>query len=231
MYRPSDINDMLAVNEKTVFMTVVGVIRDLKLHDLTEGEKGFGTYYYPMAQDTARSVTFALKTSGRTDSLPAALRSAITSLDPELPLFDVQTMEQRMDKSLLNRRAPAMLSLSFGILALLLSGVGIYGVLAYLVAQRTKEIGIRIALGSNARGIFDLVIKEGLALLGTGFALGAALAFMLRGQLESQLFGISSADPLVVGGVTLLLAVVALIACAVPARRATRIDPRLALTE
>ena len=231
MYRPSDINDMLAVNEKTVFMTVVGVIRDLKLHDLTEGEKGFGTYYYPMAQDTARSVTFALKTSGRTDSLPAALRSAITSLDPELPLFDVQTMEQRMDKSLLNRRAPAMLSLSFGILALLLSGVGIYGVLAYLVTQRTKEIGIRIALGSSARGIFDLVIKEGLALLGTGFALGAALAFMLRGQLQSQLFGISSADPLVVGGVTLLLAVVALIACAVPARRATRIDPRLALTE
>ncbi len=231
MYRPSDINDMLAVNEKTVFMTVVGVIRDLKLHDLTEGEKGFGTYYYPMAQDTARSLTFALKTSGRTDSLPAALRSAITSLDPELPLFDVQTMEQRMDKSLLNRRAPAMLSLSFGILALLLSGVGIYGVLAYLVTQRTKEIGIRIALGSSARGIFDLVIKEGLALLGTGFALGAALAFILRGQLESQLFGISSADPLVVGSVTLLLAVVALIACAVPAGRATRIDPRLALTE
>ncbi len=231
MYRPEDINDMLAVSEKTVFLTVVGVIRDVTQHDLTERDKGVGTYYYAMAQNTARGITFALKTSGRTDALPAALRSAITSLDPELPLFDVQTMEQRLDKSLLNRRAPAMLSLSFGILALALSAVGIYGVLAYLVTQRTKEIGIRLALGSSARGIFDLVIKEGLLLLGTGFALGAVLAFVLRGQLESQLFGISSADPLVVGSVTLLLAVVALIACAVPAGRATRIDPRIALTE
>jgi len=231
MYRPEDINNLMAVSDKTVFLTVVGVIRDVTLHDLTEHDQGVGSYYYPMAQNTSRGITFALKANGRSEAIPAALRSAITSLDPELPLFDVQTMQQRLDKSLLNRRSPALLSLSFGILALLLSAVGIYGVLAYLVTQRTKEIGIRLALGSSARGIFDLVIKEGLLLLGTGFALGAVFAFILRGQLESQLFGISSTDPLVVGSMTLLLAMVALGACAVPAGRATRIDPRIALGE
>jgi predicted permease len=231
MYRPTDINNLTAVNDKTVFLTIVGVVRDVKLQDLTEGGKAVGTYYYPMAQDASTFLTFAVKTAGNGDSVTAALRSAIASLDPELPLFDAQSMQQRLGASLLNRRSPAMLSLSFGILALLLSAVGIYGVLAYLVTQRTKEIGIRIALGSSARAIFDLVIREGLLLVGAGFLLGGVGAFVLRGSLESQLFGISAADPLVVGGVTLLLALVALVACTVPARRATRIDPRIALTE
>jgi predicted permease len=231
MYRPTDLNNLVGVNEKTVFITVVGVIRDLKLHDLTEGGKTVGAYYFPMAQDTSRMLTFALKAASRSDTLPASLRSAIAALDPELPLFDVQTMEQRTEKSLLNRRSPALLSLSYGALALLLSAVGLYGVLAYLVTQRTREIGIRIALGSSARGIFELVIREGLVLLAAGFVLGALGAFALQNSLESQLFGIRAADPLVLSGVTLLLALVAVLACALPARRAARIDPKVALAE
>ena len=231
LYGPTDLNNLMAVNEKTVFLTVIGVIHDVKLDDLTEGTKAVGAYYFPMAQDTSRSITFAVKTKAGGDSLPAAIRSTIAALDPELPLFDVQTMEQRLERALLNRRSPAMLSLSFGALALLLSAVGLYGVLAYLVTQRTKEIGIRMALGSSARAIFDLVIREGVLLLGAGFLLGGAGAFVLRGSLESQLFGIRAADPVIVSGVTLLLAVVALVACAVPALRATRIDPRIALGE
>ena len=99
------------------------------------------------------------------------------------------------------------------------------------MTQRTKEIGIRMALGSSARAIFDLVIREGVLLLGAGFVLGALGAFVLRGSLESQLFGIRAADPVIVTSVTLLLALVALVACAVPALRATRIDPRIALGE
>jgi putative ABC transport system permease protein len=231
LYRPTDINNLVAVNDKTVFLTVVGVIADIKLHDLTEGKRSVGAYYFPMAQDTSTSLTFAVKTAGRPETVAGGVRTAIASLDRELPVFDVQSMEQRTEKSLLNRRSPAMLALGFAMVALLLSAVGIYGVLAYLVTQRKKEIGIRIALGSTTRGIFDLILREGVGLLAAGFLLGAAGALMLRRTLEGQLFGITATDPLVVGAVAALLAAVALAACALPARRATRINPVLALME
>jgi ABC-type antimicrobial peptide transport system permease subunit len=124
-----------------------------------------------------------------------------------------------------------LLSLSFGVVALCLSAIGIYGVLAYLVTQRRREIGIRIALGSSARAIFELVLREGLLLIAGGFVLGAVGAIVLRRSLESQLFGVSVADPVVMAAVTAILATVAVIACALPARRATRIDPIVALSE
>src|SRR5262249_31400166 len=111
------------------------------------------------------------------------------------------------------------------------SAIGIYGVLAYLVTQRTKEIGIRIALGSSARAVFELVLREGLLLITVGFGFGAIGAFALRRSLASQLFGVSVGDPMVMAAVTVLLAAVAVTACAVPARRATRIDPIIALAE
>ena len=130
-----------------------------------------------------------------------------------------------------SRKSPVLLSLSFGAVALCLSAIGIYGVLAYLVTQRRREIGIRIALGSSARAIFELVLREGLLLIAGGFVLGAIGAIALRRSLESQLFGVSSSDPVVLAAVTAILAVVALVACALPARRATRIDPIVALTE
>jgi ABC-type antimicrobial peptide transport system permease subunit len=136
-----------------------------------------------------------------------------------------------MEKSLVSRRSPVLLSLSFGAIALFLSAIGIYGVLAYLVTQRTKEIGIRIALGGSARAIFELVLREGLLLIGGGFVLGGIGAIALRKSLESQLFGVSAADPLVLIAVTVTLGLVAVAACALPARRATRIDPIVALAQ
>src|SRR5262249_41765836 len=149
----------------------------------------------------------------------------------DLPLFDVHTMEERTDSSLMGRRSPMLLSLSFGALALFLSAIGIYGVLAYLVTQRRREIGIRIALGSSAGAIVQLVLREGLLLMGWGFVLGGAGAIAMRRGLASQLFGITATDPFVLGAVVGILGGVAVVASAVPARRAARIDPVVALAE
>ncbi len=231
MYFPNDIKDLTAITDKTVFHTVVGVIRDVKLHDLTEGQNSVGAYYFSMNQAPSSEMTFAIKTAGDPLSLTSAVRGALNGLDRELPVFDTQTLEQRLEKSLVSRKSPALLALSFGVIALFLSAIGIYGVLAYLVTQRTKEIGIRIALGSSARAIFELVLREGLMLIAAGFVLGGIGAVALRKSLETQLFGVSATDPIVLITVTGILAVVAVAACALPARRATRIDPIVALAE
>ena len=233
MYKPEDASqgDLTAITDKTVFLTVVGVIRDVKLHDLTEGSKSVGAYYFPIDQDPSGGLTFAIRTPRDPAALTGAVRGALNGLDRQLPVFDTQTLDERVEKSLVGRRSPMMLSLSFGAVALFLSAIGIYVVLAYLVTQRTKEIGIRIALGSSARAIFELVLREGLVLVGGGFALGFGGALALRKSLESQLFGVSAGDPTVLAAVAALLAAVALVACLLPARRATRIDPIVALAE
>jgi ABC-type antimicrobial peptide transport system permease subunit len=155
----------------------------------------------------------------------------VASLDPELPVFDVRTMEERTDSALLQRRTPALLSVAYGAVALLLSAVGLYGVLAYLVAQRSREIAIRIAVGSSAREVFGLVFREGALLVGAGLLAGALGALLLRRSVAGLLFGVRATDPVVIGASVALLVAVALLACALPARRATRIDPVAVLGE
>jgi ABC-type antimicrobial peptide transport system permease subunit len=184
-----------------------------------------------MAQDTSRLVTFAVKTASRPEALAGALRSAVASLDPELPVFDVRTMEERADSALLQRRTPALLSVAYGAVALLLSAVGLYGVLAYLVAQRSREIAIRMAIGSSASEVFGLVFREGAALVACGLLAGALGALLLRRSVAGLLFGVRATDPVVIGAAVALLVAVALLACALPARRATRIDPVAVLAE
>jgi predicted permease len=232
LYKPGDdAKDLLAIDDKTVLFTVVGVVRDVRLSDLTEGERTVGTYFYPMAQDTSRIVTFAIKTTPRPESLGGSLRATVAALDPELPVFDSRTMDERADGALLNRRSPAMLSLAFAGVALLLSAVGLYGVLAYLVAQRSREIAIRIAIGSSARAVFALVFREGVVLVGAGLLAGAAGALLLRRSVDGLLFGVRATDPLVIGTALVLLVATALLACTLPARRAMRIDPVTVLGE
>ena len=229
MYRPNSAAELQGPTTDTQWLTVVGVVGDVKQDGLVPDRTPVGTYYFPAAQDPPRTFAFAIRSAGEPKDLSASLRRTIAGLDPELPVFLVRTMEQVTDQSLVTRRWPMLLSMGFGVVALLLSAVGIYGVLAYLVTQRTKEIGIRVALGGAPRRIFDLVLREGLLLLGIGCAAGLVGLVALRRVLESQLYGVAPGDPAVLASATALLGVVAIVACAIPARRATRIDPVLAL--
>ncbi len=229
MYQPNSKEELLGPTPTTTWLSVVGVVGDVKQDALVTAKTPVGTYYLSTRQQTIRSMTFAVRGSGEVSALSSSVRRAIGGLDPELPVFAVKRMEDVTDESLVTRRWPMLLSTGFGAVALLLSAVGIYGVLAYLVTQRTKEIGIRMALGGTPRRIFDLVLKEGVVLLVGGFVCGLVGLIALRGVLQAQLFGVGPGDPRVLAAAALVLGAVALAACAIPARRATRIDPVLAL--
>ncbi len=230
MYRPTDVSNPLATSEKTDWLTVVGVVGEIRQDSLITSREAVGAYYLPIEQEPVRGLTFAIRTTAEPTAIISRIRQEVASLDPELPVFAMKTMEDLTAESLVTRRWPVLLAMGFGVVALLLSAVGIYGVLAYLVTQRTKEIGIRMAIGGTPRSIFDLVLKEGVALIGVGFLVGAAAAFALRRSIESQLYGVRPTDPRVLALVMLVLGLAALLACSIPARRATRIDPVVALS-
>ena len=210
--------------------TVVGVVGNVRMRGLAE-KVNVGAYYFPMAQDVTRTMMVVARTAGDPDAVTQSIRREVTAIDPELPFYSVRTMRARVEQSLVDKRTPMMLALLFAGIALFLASIGIYGVLAYQVSQRRREIGIRLALGSDGARIFQLVVGEGLALLGAGIAVGVIGAFAIRRAIESQLFGIQPLDPAVFAVVTVVLGVVAFTACAVPARRAARIDPLVALND
>jgi predicted permease len=231
MWKPENPEDLAkGPGPKTQYFTVVGVVGNIRTTGLTEKEP-VGTYYYPFAQNVGRGMTLVTRTAGEPSSIVGAIRQVVTSMDPELPFFAVKPMQQRVDESLVSRRTPMLLASLFGGIALFLAAVGIYGVLAFQVAQRRKEIGIRMALGSDGRRIFGLIVTEGLWLLALGVAVGLAGAFGIRRAMETQLFGVQPMDPAVIALVTGVLGIVAFLACAVPARRASRIDPLIALND
>jgi putative ABC transport system permease protein len=210
-------------------LTIVGVAADVKLTSLTADSPP--TVYMPVFQipRLRRDALFILRTSGDPANLAAALRQAISGVDADLPVYDVQTMKQVVAESVAERRFTMWLLVIFAVAALLLAALGLYGVMSYSVMQRTHELGIRMALGAQVRDVLKLVIKQGmtLALVGVGVGLGAAL--LLTRLMKTLLFGVSATDPLTFGAIALLLTGVALLACWVPARRATRVDPLVAL--
>jgi hypothetical protein len=229
IHEPADGPDPSAITATTELFTVVGVIGDIKQRDLTES--GVGAFYRPLAQVPQERLIFVVKGTGNPAALISPARGVIAELDREVPVFDEHPMTYWVDRSLARRRSPTLLSIGFGAVALFLSAIGIYGVLAYLVTQRTREIGIRVALGSTAAAVFALVLREGLLLVGAGLLLGGIAAMVLSRNLAGQLYGVTATNPVVLTAVGLLLGVVAIAACSVPARRATRIDPVTALAD
>ena len=230
MYFPGgDPKDFLKVDEHTVWLTVVGVAHTLRYENLDDSGATVGAYYRCNSQDPASTFTFAIKTAGDPASAIRGLRAQIARLDPEVALFDIHTMSERLDLSLASRRTSMLLANAFGGVALFLASLGIYGVLAYLVAQRTREIGIRVALGSTQAGILRLVLLEGFKLVAMGFVLGIVSAAFLQKAVAKQIYGVQPYDPVVLAGVIALLAGIASVACAVPARRAMSVDPVVVL--
>ncbi|HWB83399.1 MAG TPA: ABC transporter permease [Bryobacteraceae bacterium] len=210
--------------------TVVGVVGTVKEGDLSE-QKTVGQIYFPYGQLADGSVYLVAKTQTGSAEIVSGIRRRLRQADPELPLFDVKTMQARLSDSLLNRRAAMIICLAFAGLALVLSAIGIYGVLAYAVTQRVREFGIRAALGAEVRDVLGMVLGHGLKLAALGLAIGVAGALALTRLMESLLFGVKADDPLVYVVVGLLLAAVALAASLAPSVRAVRIQPAVALRQ
>jgi predicted permease len=233
MYFPGSASDFMALPPVDEWLTVVGVVETVRLDGLVDGRdfRTVGAYYMPLEQSFVRSLTLAVRTAQEPATVTASLRREIAAIDPELPLYGVRTMDERVTLSLVDRRTPMVLAIGFASVALFLAAIGLYGVLAYQVSQRTREIGIRMALGAATTSIFGMVLREGAAIVTLGVALGLAGAYLLRETLQSQLYEIGAMDPAVIAGVGGVLLAVALLACLLPARKAARTDPVIALTQ
>jgi putative ABC transport system permease protein len=207
--------------------TIAGVVGDVRHWGLDADPKP--TFYYPYAQQTEGSMVLALRTASDPEGLVAPARAAVRELDRDLPVYDVKTAEQVVGEAVVLRRWTVLLVGLFSGVALLLAAVGIYGVQAYSVTQRTREIGIRRALGASDAEVLKLIVGNGMSLTLAGVVLGLVAAFALSRVLAGLLFGVSATDAATFTAIPVLLAAVGLVACYIPARRATRIDPVVAI--
>ncbi|RPJ18796.1 MAG: FtsX-like permease family protein [Planctomycetaceae bacterium] len=222
-----DLDLSLAIEPGYAPVEIVGVVGDVKYDDMAAE---FGNdIYVPYLQFGYPCYYFTLRTVGDPLSMIAAVREAVVAVNRELPISDVMTMEQRIANSTSRTRFLAVLLALFAMLALGLAVTGVYGLIAYSVAQRTREIGIRMALGARSSQVLRQTMCQGMRLVIMGGVIGASAACILNRLMHSLLYGVSATDPLTFSAVALLLAIAALLACYIPARRASRIDPMAAL--
>jgi len=212
---------------KDPWQTVVGVVERVKQDSLDSDPRI--AFYLAHTQFPTRAMTVAFRGGTDPAAMVSAVRNALRNLDPDLPMYYVRTMEQRVDESLARRRFSMLLLGVFASVALALATIGIYGVMAYLVNQGIREIGIRMALGATQRNILSLVVWQGMALALSGVTLGLVAAFLLTRLIRSLLFGVQATDPFTFAGIALLLVMIALFASYIPAQRAARIDPLMSL--
>jgi putative ABC transport system permease protein len=206
---------------------VVGVVKDGKYLSLGENPQPF--FYLPLLQNDADPTTLLVRTTGNPNAAIALLRGEVLKLDPTMPLVEVKTLTEHMSLSLFPLRIGAAVVGSFGLLALLLVAIGVYGVTAFAASQRTREIGIRMALGARGADVLRLILRQGLMLMLIGVGLGLGGALLLARLMSSMLYGVSATDVATFVSVTALLGIVVLLACWIPARRATKVDPMIAL--
>ena len=206
---------------------IVGVVRNTVVNAI--GEEPQPVAYLPLTQDYSPVISLQVRTSGKPEAVISTVRGQVQSLDTNLAITNVQTIEELISQGLWAPRMGAGLLAVFGGLALVLAVVGVYGVLSYSVNQQTREIGIRMAMGAQTGRVLGLVVGQGMKLAGAGVVLGLIVAFAGMRVLSSLLFGVSAHDPLTFGGVSLVLGAAAVLACYIPARRATKVDPIIAL--
>jgi predicted permease len=206
---------------------IVGVVADVKHFGLDAATKP--ELYLPYAQRPAQNQTLVIRTESEPAALIAAVRGEVRALDGDLPLYGSKTMEDYLDESIAARRLNMLLVGVFAAVALLIAAVGIYGVISHSVTERTREIGIRMAVGARSQDVLRLVIARGMKLALSGVAIGMAASFALTRLMKTLLFGVSATDPLTFAAIAVLLTGVALLACWIPARRATKVDPMTAL--
>ena len=209
--------------------TIVGVVNDVKQEGLSVESRG--AIYFPFAQQPSSAMWLAVRASGEAASVVPSLRGALAAIDADVPLSSVQTLEEQVAGTVSQPRFSMLLLTLFAALALVLAAIGIYGVISYSVALRTQEIGVRIALGARPRDVVGMVMRQVFAITGLGIAIGSAGAFAAGSLLTSLLFGVHPSDPVTFAAVSIVLAGVAVVAAAVPARRAARLDPVSALRE
>jgi len=209
------------------FVRIVGVVATGKYWNIAEEPRPYA--WVPLSQDYSSNGTILVRTTGAPETMFANVRTEAARLDPNLAFFDVKTFKEHMRLSLFPPRVAATVLAVFGLVTLLLSAIGIYGITSYAVSQRTREIGIRMALGAQLGDVLKLVLTQGVKLTLLGVAIGLAGAYLVTRAITSVLYGVSATDPVTFGGVSLLLVGVALLACYVPARKATKVDPLIAL--
>ena len=217
----------IRMDSKGEYLEVIGVARDIKYNDLAEKTPYFA--YRPLSQQYRPRMTLHISAMDNSQAMMNQARAEVRALDPNLPLTEVMTLAEHMRGPLAPARLFAWLSSAFGVLALVLAATGLYGVMTYLVSGRTREFGIRLALGANSRDMLRLILTEGVTLVGLGMLLGLFASVALTRVLQSMLYDVSATDPVTFVGVALLLAAVTLFACYIPARRAAKIDPMVAL--
>ncbi len=214
-------------NGPDAWREIVGIVDDVKQDGVDKATPNQS--YEPFAQVPYTSMNAVIRTSGSPRALLGSLRPAVYAVDKDQPIGSIRPLEEIVANTIARQRFAVVLVGVFSIVALVIAGVGIYGVMAYSVAQRTGEFGIRIALGARQRDVLQLVLKQGGKLIGLGLLIGLVGTFAVSRALGSMLFNVSAQDPLTLGAITFLLAVVALAACLLPASRATKVNPIAAL--